>query len=124
MSVQWSSTLPASAGAATNTTAVLPSQGKVAPPASPVVPATVVPATQTQSAKEKDVQKAVDDLQQKVDAMGSGLRFSVDSESERVIVKVVDESTQKVLRQFPSEEVLKLAKDIDRMRGLLFNDKA
>lgn len=124
MSVQWSSTLPASAGTATNTTAVLPSQGKVAPIASPAVPATVVPATQAQSAKEKDVQKAVNDLQQKVDAMGSGLRFSVDSESERVIVKVVDESTQKVLRQFPSEEVLKLAKDIDRMRGLLFNEKA
>lgn len=124
MSVQWSSMLPASAGAATNTTAALPSQGKVAPLVSPAVPAMVVPATQTQSAQEKDVQRAVDDLQQKVDAMGSGLRFSVDSESERVIVKVVDESTQKVLRQFPSEEVLKLAKDIDRMRGLLFNEKA
>jgi flagellar protein FlaG len=39
-------------------------------------------------------------------------------------VKVVDASTNEVIRQIPSKEILQLDKDIDKMQGLLLDKKA
>jgi flagellar protein FlaG len=41
-----------------------------------------------------------------------------------MVVKVMDTQTNEVIRQFPSEETLKLAKHLEGMLGLIFNDKA
>jgi flagellar protein FlaG len=40
-----------------------------------------------------------------------------------MVVRVIDSETQKVLRQMPSEEMLSLAKAMDRMRGLMIHLK-
>jgi flagellar protein FlaG len=40
------------------------------------------------------------------------------------VVKVVDNDTKEVIRQIPSEEMLKIAKYIDEITGLLFKDMA
>lgn len=47
------------------------------------------------------------------------IQFSIDDESDRIIVKVVDTETQKVLRQIPNEEVLAISKTLDKLRGLV-----
>jgi flagellar protein FlaG len=39
-------------------------------------------------------------------------------------VTVVDSSTQQVVRQIPTEDIMKIARNIDRMQGLLFSDRA
>lgn len=52
------------------------------------------------------------------------LQFSVDKDVHRTIVKVVDPSTKEVVRQIPSEEVIEIAKSLDRLQGLLLKDKA
>ncbi|MGQ2967046.1 flagellar protein FlaG, partial [Methylophilus sp.] len=39
--------------------------------------------------------------------------------SDRIVVKVVDTETQKVLRQIPNEEVLAISKTLDKLRGLV-----
>lgn len=54
----------------------------------------------------------------------SNLKFIVDNESGDNIVQVVDRETQEVLRQIPSVEMLKIAKAIEKMQGVLVSTQA
>jgi len=53
-----------------------------------------------------------------------GLEFSVDDDSARSIVKVIDTNTNEVIRQMPSKEALEIAKALENLDGLLIRDKA
>ena len=57
-------------------------------------------------------------------SVSSSLQFSLDQDTGRTVVKMIDTATDEVLRQFPSEEMLTISKSIDRMQGLLINRKA
>lgn len=52
------------------------------------------------------------------------IEFSVDQDSERTVVKVIDTVTQKVLRQIPNEEVLAISKTLDKLQGLVIKQTA
>lgn len=56
--------------------------------------------------------------------MAQNLQFSMDKSSGKTVVRVVDTSTQEVIRQIPSEEVLQMAQELDRMQGLLLRGSA
>lgn len=66
----------------------------------------------------------VADLNKVAQANAQGVRFSVDEESGRTVVKVVDTQTDTVLRQIPSMEALKLWRSIEQMQGMMLRDKA
>jgi flagellar protein FlaG len=66
----------------------------------------------------------VADLNKVAQANAQGVRFSVDEESGRTVVKVVDTQTDTVLRQIPSVEALKLWRSIEQMQGVMLRDKA
>ena len=51
-----------------------------------------------------------------------GLRFQIDEILKRPIISVVDKESGQVLRQLPTEEVVRAARNIDYMRGILFDD--
>ena len=51
------------------------------------------------------------------------MNFSVHKASGRVMVTISDEKTGDVIREIPSEEVLKLSARLDEMVGLLFDQK-
>ena len=51
-----------------------------------------------------------------------GLRFQMDETLNRPIISVVDRESGQVLRQLPTEEVVRAARNIDYMRGILFDD--
>jgi len=52
------------------------------------------------------------------------LEFSIDEESNRTVVKVVDQTSGEVLRQIPTEEALELAKALELSPGLLIRQQA
>jgi flagellar protein FlaG len=52
------------------------------------------------------------------------VEFSLDHDSKRMIVKVVDTATQKVLRQIPNEEVVAMSKTLDKLQGLVIRQTA
>jgi flagellar protein FlaG len=52
------------------------------------------------------------------------IQFSLDQDSKRMIVKVVDTETQKVLRQIPNEEVVAMSKTLDKLQGLVIRQTA
>lgn len=53
----------------------------------------------------------------------STLEFSIDAESDMVVVKIIDSTTRELVRQIPMEEMLALAKALGRLQGLLLNTK-
>jgi len=55
---------------------------------------------------------------------GSSLEFSVDADTNRIVVKVVDNETRELVRQIPMEEMLALAKAMNQLQGLLLRTKA
>jgi flagellar protein FlaG len=54
----------------------------------------------------------------------ASLEFSVDDESGRTVVKVVDAQTKELIRQIPSEEVLAVARNLERIKGFLLSETA
>ena len=54
----------------------------------------------------------------------SMVEFSLDADSGRIVVKIIDSATQEVVRQIPMEEMLALAKALDKFQGLLLHTKA
>lgn len=68
--------------------------------------------------------EAVQDINKTLQLLAPNLEFSVDNDSQRTIVKVVDQQTQEVIRQMPSAEALEIAKALDRVQGLLIRQKA
>ncbi|MGE5652419.1 flagellar protein FlaG [Noviherbaspirillum sp. UKPF54] len=65
--------------------------------------------------------KQINDTMKK---LSQDLEFTVDEDSERPIVKVVDQQTKEVIRQIPTQEALEIAKALDRVQGLLIRQKA
>lgn len=51
----------------------------------------------------------------------SNLKFLVDNDNGKPIVQIVDQETQEVLKQIPSVEMLKIAKAIEKMQGVLMS---
>jgi flagellar protein FlaG len=62
-----------------------------------------------------EIQQAVDGLSDFAKASNRQLNFSFDESSERPVVKVTDAESGEVIRQIPTEEVLKLS---ERLRDL------
>ena len=52
------------------------------------------------------------------------VEFAIDEQSERIVVKVVDTVTKKVLRQIPNDEVLAMSKTLDKLQGLVIRQTA
>jgi flagellar protein FlaG len=52
-----------------------------------------------------------------------GIRFSVDEETGKVVVRIVDSSTNEVVKQIPSDEILRMARNIDEFLGLYLNKR-
>ena len=71
-----------------------------------------------------DVNAAIDKLQAHVKSLDRELQFAVDDDTGRTVVTILDSTTQKILRQIPSEEILELSKSLDNAQGLLFNKEA
>lgn len=72
------------------------------------------------------LKKAVDHINVAMRQNNSNVEFTIDSDSKRTIIKVVESRTGDVIRQYPTEEVIAIAHAIDKMqqRGLLLKQEA
>lgn len=68
-----------------------------------------------------ELKSVVRELQEALPEIANSLRFVVDEVLDRPIVSVVDEKSGEVIRQLPSEEVVRAARNIEIMRGILFD---
>lgn len=91
--------------------------------AATVTPQAPPPEKDVQASRQKldEAVKAVNDF---VKTVNNSLQFSVDDDTGKTVVKVIDSATKEVIKQFPSEEMLAIAKALDGIKGLLVHQKA
>ncbi len=80
--------------------------------------------TDTVQPEPEQVQEAVNQIQQFTQTLAQNLKFSIDEDTGKTVVKILDTQTQEVIRQIPSEEAITIARTLGKIQGLLFNDKA
>lgn len=80
--------------------------------------------TAPNEADPAELQQRVDELNAAMKLHASSIEFSVDDESGRTIVKVVDMETDTVLRQYPSKELLAISMQIDKFQGMFVKTQA
>lgn len=81
-------------------------------------------ATQNETATIADLTSAVNSLNDFVDSINKRLSFDIDKNSGREVISVYDNETKELIKQIPSEEVLKLIENIKNIRGVLFDTVA
>jgi len=98
-------------------------QGAPVPARAPAaVPEPVVVHPQPEPAQ---TQRAVEALRKLIDAAApNSLSFSIDDSTGKTIVRITDAQTGEMIRQIPSEELLAIARSLDRMQGMLLQQKA
>ncbi len=80
--------------------------------------------TKEEPGSEKLIKQAVEDIQETVGNLAHNLRFLVDNDTGKTIIKVMDAHTEEIIRQIPTEEAIEIARTLDKVQGLLFNGKA
>ncbi|MEZ0232199.1 MAG: flagellar protein FlaG [Methylophilaceae bacterium] len=94
------------------------------PPTSQVAAVTNVPATQSKPISDEELSDAVQSINEFVTPVANSITFSIDKDTGRTIVKVIDKHTQEVIRQIPDDEVLAISKALDKLQGLLLKQTA
>jgi len=73
---------------------------------------------------EEVIAKAAAQIQNFVQQMGRNLSFSIDETTGYNVVQVINPETNEVIRQLPSEELLKIAKSMEQLNSVLINQRA
>jgi len=71
-----------------------------------------------QETKIEELRESIEELKR---ALNHKIYMEVDQELERVIVKIVDPETGKLIRQIPPEELLEISRRLHDMQGILFD---
>jgi len=78
----------------------------------------------TSAVNSQDVKQAAEKLNEYVQVIRRDLKFSVDEDTGRTIVKVIDSRTGELIRQIPDEEVIAISKlvseQLEQADGILF----
>ena len=68
-----------------------------------------------------ELAESIRELQKLSDSMDRKVQFKVNEELDRVVVKIVDPATDKVIKEIPSADIQKLQIRIRETLGLLFD---
>lgn len=104
--------------------------GKTAPSDAPQRPTAVARPAEPDAPPEPpppsadQLKQAVKNINTALQSRSQDLEFSVDSETERLIVTVTDKNTKEVIRQMPSKEAMEIAKALDHLQSLLISQTA
>ncbi|MCX6135374.1 MAG: flagellar protein FlaG [Ignavibacteriales bacterium] len=82
-----------------------------------------------QAAKRKiltkaEIDSALRELNTAMRSLGTSLSFSVDGVTKQTVVTVTDAQTHEVIRQIPSEDMLRVSQRITELLGVLFDRAA
>ena len=107
----------------------VPKSAAPAVPAAPAVSAVpkapaikVGPMVDPKQMRE-NLQEAIEKLNDQVERNGRGLNFSVDDRLNRPIITVRSTATGEVVRTIPNEVVIKVAHNIEDIKGLLMDQR-
>lgn len=87
-------------------------------------PAVDAKAMETEAPKKlspEEMQEVIEVANAALKNANNSLQFQIDESLEQPIVSVVDQDSGEVIRQLPSEEIVRISRSIDSMRGVLFD---
>lgn len=67
------------------------------------------------------VEQSVKNLNSELEQRHISLNFSIDDESESLVVQVVESKSGKIIRQIPPEDILALRKRLEELTGIMFD---
>ena len=97
----------------------------------------VSPSIKAQQETEQAIQTQVEQVNSRLEQLGLGLTFSVDENTKSSVVKVIDKTTDEIIKQYPNEDSLKMMQNIqdyldsvqqsntskkESLTGVLFNE--
>lgn len=69
----------------------------------------------------KEIRKAVDEINKK--AVNSEAIFGIHEKTNRVMIKIIDKDSKKVLKEYPPEKTLDMIAKVWEMAGLMVDEK-
>ncbi len=72
---------------------------------------------------QKKIATAVEKINKTIRIFDRAIHFTKHEESGRLWVKVIDTETKKVIREIPPEEVLNIVARLDKLVGLLMDER-
>lgn len=81
---------------------------------------------QNKAMSSEDIEKMMEQIQKRLDAIGGNLALGLKKyePTNDIVVQVRDRHSDKVVKQFPSEDLLKLQAKLDDLLGILFDQSA
>lgn len=98
--------LPKAAGIAANRTAVAAEQ-----------------AAKAREASERDIKAAIEKIETFIAPATRDITFSVDHDTGINLIRIIDRTSNEVIRQIPGDEVLSIARALDNLQGLLVKER-
>lgn len=71
-----------------------------------------------------DLEDTLKHLNSMMEQMRTNIVFSIDEESSKVVIKVINSLTEEVIRQIPPDEVLRIASHISKLMGIFVDESA
>lgn len=71
-----------------------------------------------------DVEKIISDINTQLHSMHTELNFSIDKDTDRMVLKIINSKTDEVIRQIPAEEALRIASRLSKLLGLIVDHSA
>ena len=70
----------------------------------------------------RHVEDAIEALNEAVQKVPTSLHFSVDDTAKRFVVQVTDTNTGEIIRKVPGDAILRIARQIESLKGVLFDE--
>ena len=80
------------------------------------------PAAAPARIDEAALRQQVEAVNETLERAEERLRFSVHKETNRIVIQLVDEATQEVVRELPSEKFLDLVADLMKLAGVRLDE--
>jgi len=72
---------------------------------------------------EKSIKEAIENTNKKLTSIDRKFEFSVNEETNDIIVKVINKETDEVIREIPSEKILDMVAKMMELAGLFIDEK-
>jgi len=72
----------------------------------------------------EELKRILQELQNKISYLNKSLKIELNEEIKEPVVKIIDITSNEVIRQIPPDYVINIIKNINKMLGALVNEKA
>lgn len=72
---------------------------------------------------QSTIDNTISETNSKIKVSNTQLKYSIDDETQRISIKIIDKDTDKVIREVPPEETLEAIKKIWEIAGIIVDEK-